>query len=115
MTRRIFNWIFKSQIDELNQKMRKVEVLIGDYEKRVKNADYILDGISVSVDAHENPYSRSWAAISIQGSKQDYIKFVDLGAREIKDIAHFLRRFEKGRRTVDASPRATNFLKFQVD
>ena len=105
-------WLFKSQIQQLQIQMYIAKDLsdkLVAHEAKIKN---MLDNIDVSVDVHE--YSRSWAVISLQGRKTDYIKFVDLEDSDIKEIGMFLRKFD--RRTnvkIDATPIASNFLRIE--
>lgn len=73
-------------------------------EKKLEN---ILGNIDVSVDVHQ--YSPSWAVVSIQGEKSDYIKFIDLGEAQIKEISQFLKRYE--REKIDAIPPVYNYIK----
>ena len=80
-----------------------------DYETQERKIKNFLNNFEVSVDVHQ--YAHSWAVVSIQGRKSDFIKFIDLGPAEILDIQKFLRQFDRTK--VDASPQASKFLKFQ--
>ena len=121
MIRKLFNWIFKSELDKLQKAIDtaenrsfRAEKLGAELEWQKKAFQSILDGIDVSVDVHEydHRYSPSWAVISLQGQKTDYIKFVELGQSEINEIAKFLRNFERNSNIkVDASPMASQFLR----
>ena len=62
--------------------------------------DQIFGKMKVSVDIHER--SPSWAVISLQGERADYVQFVDLGQRDVRDIQHFLRRFDRKNVAIDA-------------
>lgn len=97
---KIFTWIFKSQLTKLEAQIRLSE-------KQTTSVNNMLGNIDVSVDVHQR--SPSWAVISIQGKKTDYIKFIDLGEREIRDIQMFLRNFDRTK--VDANPQASKFLR----
>jgi hypothetical protein len=102
--KKFFRWVFSKEIAELEKTISNFNIA----EKRLRN---VLGNIDVSVDVHQ--YSRSWACISIQGVKDDYIKFVDLGHRDVYEISKFLRQFERDVNIkVDASPEVTRFLKF---
>lgn len=90
--KRLFEWAFKEELTEMRADA-----------KQVKN---ILGNMDVSVDVHK--YSPSWAVISIQGERTDYIKFVSLGKKEIVAIQHFLRQFERSK--VDCSPNDRQFF-----
>ena len=100
-----FRWIFKDEI-------HKLSILEKNYHLNINRLTSLLNNIDVSIDVHENihQYSPSWAVISIQGEKADYIKFINLGNMELREIQKFLRQFEKSK--VDATPSATMFLKF---
>jgi hypothetical protein len=107
MIRKIFKWIFKKELLELNIATHKYNDAFINYqtqEKRIKN---LLDNIDISVDYHQ--YSPSWAVISIQGEKQDYIKFIDLGKADIREIASFLKKYDRSK--VDAAPQISPFFK----
>jgi hypothetical protein len=114
MIRKLFKWIFKSELQQLEiqiQKAKDVTINCESQEVRIKR---ILQNVDVSMDVHEYKYSPSWAVISIQGQKTDYIKFIDLGDSDIREIAKFLRQFEKNVNIkVDASPVASEFLRIK--
>lgn len=76
----------------------------GIYEKLFENTD-----VTVDADIQAN-YGRSdsWAIISIQGEREDFVRFVDLSRYDIQMISQFLRQFKRGK--VDAEPRMRNFL-----
>lgn len=82
----LFEWALKEELAE----MREVQ----------KNLKTILGNTDISVDVHYN--SPSWAVISIQGEKRDYIKFINLGKKDLMEIKTYLRNFERSK--VDCSP-----------
>lgn len=90
--KRLFEWAFKEELEDMRQDA-----------KRVKN---VLGNLDISVDVHH--YSPSWAVISIQGKKSDYIKFINLGAADMSEIQHFLRQFERSK--VDCSPTDKSYI-----
>ena len=96
-----FRRIFKEELLELEKQILNTESLNKDLTKITKNFE-------VSVDVGFQ--SRSWAVISLQGERSDFIKFVDLGYKDINEISRFLRQFDRIK--VDASPQQTAFLKF---
>ena len=113
MIRKFFKWIFKSELQELNsqiQKTKEATATLESYQKSLKN---VLQNIDISVDVHEyHRYSKSWAVISLQGQKSDYLKFIDLGDADIRHIQQFLRQFERNANIkIDASPNASLFLR----
>jgi len=116
LIKKIFEWIFKEEIDKLNEQARKAQVATENCKSYTTHIKNILANIDVSVDVHEyaHHYSPSWAVISLQGQKTDYIKFIDLGDRDLRAIASFLRQFERGRNVkIDATPQASQLLKVQ--
>lgn len=116
MLRKLFNWIFKSQLEELNKEIVKAQYTNRRLEKQYEAFNQVLNGIDVSVDVHEydNRYSPSWAVISLQGQRTDFIKFVELGDSNIRDISQFLRQYERQAHVkVDASPSASQFLRVE--
>lgn len=113
----IFNRIFKSQLTDLqhtldhaNQNMRSSERLVLQLKDQKRYVNEIFDKLDVSVDVHK--YEPSWAVISLQGKKMDYVKFIDLGDSDIREIASFLRQFERRHNIkVDARPDIREWLK----
>lgn len=108
MIRKFFKWIFKKELNELHSETQKYKDAFSNYESQERRIKNLLANIDVSVDVHH--YSPSWACISIQGEKTDYIKFIDLGASDIREIHDFLKRYDRGK--VDAIPHETQYLKF---
>lgn len=96
-----FQWVFRRELAMLNEKIRENDI---QYQ-RLKN---LLDNLDVSVDVHYR--ANSWAVISIQGHRSDFIKFVDLGRSDIDQIYRFLRQFDRSK--IDAEPRTYELLKF---
>ena len=112
MIKKIFNWIFKEHIEKLQKSMNYNKNLSMELEKQIKHVNNILSGIDVSVDVHEYRGASSWAVICINGQKSDYIRFVELGNKDIHEISMFLRQFERSKNIrIDASPNASRFLK----
>ena len=120
MIRKLLKWLFKSELDELEELQCKIAYQINQSKEATKTLqsykkqlDTIFKSFDISVDVHQ--YSRSWAVISLQGSKTDFIKFIDLGDAELRDIKNFLQQYEKNWDNVkiDASPINTQFLKIK--
>lgn len=107
LIKKFFKWVFKEEIDELIRNKNGWQFALNRCIEKEKKLDNILGNIEVSVDVHQ--YSPSWAVISIQGEKSDYIKFIDLGNSEIKEISQFLRKFD--REKIDAYPSLYRFMK----
>jgi hypothetical protein len=128
MTRRFFKWIFndelttlendsdmlRAKLNKLNSTLLNAERITSELNNQMEALNRLLNGIDVSIDVHEYDcsYSPSWAVISLQGQKSDYIKFVSLGESEILEISRFISHFERQANVkVDASPIASDFLR----
>lgn len=99
-------WLFSAELSKIESALRQCErerKLLTEQAERVKN---LLSNLDISVDLHH--YSPSWAIISLQGQKTDYIKFVQLDDRTIMDIERMLRQFERSK--VDCSPMEHRFF-----
>lgn len=120
----LFRWIFREELNEMKIEIGKVsrtkrhyeylknshQTLYNQQQEVIKSLEDTVGDINVSVDVHKTPHSNSWAVISIQG-KHNYIKFIDMGQSEVREIKSFLRQFERRNVTIDASPQTTHFLK----
>ncbi len=106
LLKRLFSSIFKEELASLTYLENRLT-------QRIERMDSLFENMGVSADIHVSPhrYSPSWAAISIQGKGMDYIKFIDLGNKEIYQIQKFLRHFERGNVSIDANPQITGFIK----
>lgn len=113
MIKKFFKWIFKSELNELNAHIQIAKENNSKFQSYKKTIDSLLENIDVSVDVHQHDrYSRSWAVISLQGKKSDYVKFVDLGDSDIRHIQQFLRQFERNSNIkIDAAPDASKWLR----
>jgi translation initiation factor 1 (eIF-1/SUI1) len=130
MIKGFFSWVFAKEIAELqNQKAniiriqsefkaeRKVlaevtnkNIKLGiKFERKLNQLEGIIGSSDISIDHSMNNYSRSWAVISIQGEKTDFVKFIDLGRKDITDIQRFLQNFDRSK--VDCAPNVTPFLR----
>ncbi len=114
MIKKIFNWVFQKQLKELEQSLSHCKSMLHTLEKQSEDLDIeksklsnVLSNFDVSVDVHE--YAPSWAVISLQGEKTDYVKFLDLGDRSIGEIARFISKYERGK--IDARPQMRGFIK----
>jgi len=104
MKTKIFNWLFKEQLASLKSTQGRLEGQVSKLQRQID-----LFNMDVSVDFHER--ANSWACISIQG-KSDYVKFIDLGDSDLRQISQFLRQFERNSNIkIDASPQARGFFK----
>ena len=100
-TKNLLMWAFQSELLKLQKQLQKNQI----QEDRINN---LLNNLDISVDVHY--IANSWAVISIQGERSDFIKFIDLGRSDINEIYSFLRRFDRSK--VDAEPRVFEMLKF---
>lgn len=98
--RKLFLYLFREDFKRMEELERDLRGLIHrqkcatlEAETRAKRINQLIGNIDVSVDVHQR--SGSWAVISLQGQKTDYIKFVDLDQRSLKEISHFLRQFDR--------------------
>jgi len=117
MIHKLFKWIFKAELQELNSQIQRTKEATANYERYQKTLDNVLKNIDVSIDVHEyHRRSNSWAVVSIQGKKTDYIKFIDLKDSDIREIQMFMRQFERNANIkIDASPNASEFLRITHD
>lgn len=109
LLRKLFFWLFKEDFERMNKLESDLKGLIHrqkcatqEAEVRAERIRKLLGNIDVSVDVHHR--SGSWAVVSLQGTKTDYIKFVDLDQRSIREIAFFLRQFDRKNVKIDANP-----------
>lgn len=107
--RKLFFWLFKEDFERMNKLESDLKGLIYRQKSATQEAEVhaarirqLMGNIDVSVDVHHR--SGSWAVVSLQGGKTDYIKFIDLGNRDMMDIAHFLRQYDRANVKIDASP-----------
>lgn len=109
LLRKLFLYLFKEDFQRMEALERDLKGLIhrqkcstSEAEVRAERIRQLLGNIDVSVDVHQR--SGSWAVVSLQGGKTDYIKFVDLDQRSIREIAFFLRQFDRNHVKIDATP-----------
>lgn len=109
LLRKLFLYLFKEDFQRMKALERDLEGLIHRQkcatslaEVRAERIRKLLGNIDVSVDVHHR--SGSWAVVSLQGGKTDYIKFIDLGSRDMMEIARFLRQYDRANVKIDASP-----------
>lgn len=112
--KKLFNWIFEEELSKLKketedayQKSLIAEDMLKKANKKAKDINSLLGNLDVSVDVHR--YSSSWAVISLQGKTTDYLKFVNLGESQIREIAQFLSNFDRSK--IDANPLETKMLR----
>lgn len=109
LLRKLFLYLFKEDFQRMEALERDLKGLIHrqkcatqEAEVRAERIRQLLGNIDVSVDVHHR--SGSWAVVSLQGGKTDYIKFVDLDQRSLREIAFFLRQYDRNHVKIDANP-----------
>lgn len=119
LLRKLFLYLFKEDFKRMKALERDLEGLIHRQkcatslaEVRAERIRKLLGNIDVSVDVHHR--SGSWAVVSLQGGKTDFIKFIDLGNRDMMDIAHFLRQYDRKNVKIDASPFDRHMINEQI-
>ena len=119
LLRKLFLYLFKEDFKRMKALERGLEGLIHRQkcatslaEVRAERIRKLLGNIDVSVDVHHR--SGSWAVVSLQGGKTDFIKFIDLGNRDMMDIAHFLRQYDRKNVKIDASPFDRHMINEQI-
>lgn len=119
LLRKLFLYLFKEDFQRMKALERDLEGLIHRQkcatslaEVRAERIRKLLGNIDVSVDVHHR--SGSWAVVSLQGGKTDFIKFIDLGNRDMMDIAHFLRQYDRKNVKIDASPFDRHMINEQI-
>ena len=103
----IIRWAVQKEIKLLYEELEKCSKAQQLFKQETARAEKILSNFDVSLDVHVNDkrYCRSWAVISLQGEKADFVKFVDLGDNDLREIRHFLSKYEKARGIkIDAAP-----------
>lgn len=80
---------------------RKLHRLHKENEELKKINEHIVKQFNVSVDLGHPKHHRNWAVISVQGNA-DYVQFVDLSQKDIREIHEFLKQFKGTNRTIDS-------------
>ena len=101
LLRKLFFWLFKEDFERMNKLESDLKGLIHRQKSATQEAEVhaarikqLMGNIDVSVDVHHR--SGSWAVVSLQGGKT--------GSRDMMDIAHFLRQYDRANVKIDASP-----------
>lgn len=124
----LLHWLLKEEYENLSilietfketerriiSKERGLDFKINEVHERSQKLDKLFDNLDISIDHHMNKYSKSWAVVSIQGGKSDFIQFFDLGQSDIRDIQNFLRSFDRRSNVkIDSFPNASGL--FEID
>lgn len=67
-------------------------------EKIIEENIFLIKQFNISADIYEN---HSWALISIQG-RPEYVRFVNLSNKDIRELHYYLKQFERTNRTIDS-------------
>lgn len=96
------------------EKEKEWDLKLAEVHHRSQKLDNLFDNLDISIDQHMNKYSKSWAVVSIQGQKSDFIQFFDLGQSDIRQIQDFLRSFDKRSNIkIDSFPNASGLFKIK--
>jgi hypothetical protein len=120
------NWLFKEELNHLKEikdqcgeikdqcenvfkkfdiaieRVHDAEVLHKKSQDLLSDCHKFMNSIcDVGTDIGFRSDDHSWAVICIHG-KMDYVKFVDMGQKDIQSIANFLKNFEYSNRVTDS-------------
>lgn len=100
LLRRLFFWLFKEDFERMNKLESDLKRLTHRQKCATQEAEVhaerirkLMGNIDISVNIHHR--SNSWVVISLQSGQNDYIKFIDLRNQDVKEIAHFLRQYDR--------------------
>lgn len=116
LIKKFFHWLFSEELTKLNQKIKQADDLIHSTANLQRTIKQVFNNLDISIDVREQKYepAKSWAVISLQGERADFVKFINLGDREINEISRFLRQFDRiNRIKIDAPPSIDGFLRFE--
>ena len=114
IVKKFFRWVFSFELQNLIFQTQMAEDVRSRCEDQWKKVESMLQNIDISVDVHEYKHSSSWAVISLQGQKTDYIKFIEMKDSDVREISQFLRKYERNAHIkIDASPSASQFLRIE--
>lgn len=104
-------WLFKEELKDIellknqmevqeglsNELLHKFNVKLRDIEEHAVSVakNYIIEEFGECAVDIGMQYDPSWAVISIQGRKRDYIRFIDLSEKDLMEIGRFLKQFER--------------------
>lgn len=88
------------------------ERVIGESAVVRKENDLIMKQFNLSADINLHGREESWAVFSIKG-KPEYVSFVSLGNREMREIHSFVSQFQRTNRTIDSPNREFLYREFR--
>lgn len=105
----------RKEIEDENRELRKELRIIDNMNRKIVDdaTRVITEGeaivrqfnLSADINHYEN---HSWAVISIAG-KPEYVRFVDLSNRDMREVHMFLKQFEGVNKNVDSPLRHLKF------
>ncbi len=100
-------WLFCDEFNKMQLVLKQCEKERTQLKMQADRVENLLSNLDISVDLHH--YSPSWAVISLQGKKTDYIKFIQLKDSTIMEISKILNQFDRSK--IDCSPMEYPFFK----
>lgn len=97
------NLIITEKHNEAIGLLEKSKLELRRVNKLLQDTIALEQRLQLGVDVHCNKHEKSWAVVVIEG-KPNYVKFIDLNRGDAQEIRSILRRFSKGRFTVDSFP-----------
>ncbi|UGO50749.1 hypothetical protein PQE68_gp158 [Bacillus phage vB_BanS_Sophrita] len=108
----------KKLLEEYNTLNRKYSTIVANTESTIsinkglrERNEFILKNFKIAVD-HYPRGNESWAVVCIEG-KPEYVRLINLSRADVREIAYYLKQFDRDSRIVD-SPVAflkTDFFK----
>lgn len=120
------NWLLKEELNDLKELKEKFECTQRVYNESCRQLERAQTVMNEARDMHDKSRilvsdchkfmnsicdvgtdvayygnEHSWAVICIHG-KRDFIKFVDMRQCDIREVASFLKRFERSNRVTDS-------------
>lgn len=87
----------KDRLNYLDKENSKIKY---QNEQIVNDTNTLMDQFNISADIYPRE-KESWAVISIHG-KPEYVRFVNLHNKDMREIHNFLKQFERNNRIVDS-------------
>lgn len=125
------NWLFKKELNDLQELKDKYDILIKSTERAntmaneaqemhhksqvlLEDCHKLMNSIcDVGVDVGFNSTDHSWAVICVHG-KIDYVKFVDMHQSDIRTIVEFLKHFKYSNMVTDSPLVHQGYLKNEI-
>lgn len=119
ITNKLKVWLFKDELEQFEEAKNEYERLNGrllesmrafimakeaysDAQKLAADSYKLVNSLmDVGVDIELPPDDHSWAVVCIKGHPE-YVKFIPLDHKDIRDVINFLKHFEYSNRVVDS-------------